>query len=133
MIINDYTNSNQTSFGAKLKIIQNKTFQKPSKYFDQWLAENQKNWEWEAYKIGSDKDKITITLGKNGIKQGSILLKQNMTATAKINGVKIKNNDLNFIYTKIGDEVGRYFGNLSEKMDDYLAFIKRLADCKINK
>lgn len=132
MNIGNCTNSNQSSFGAKFKIVQNKSFVKPE-YFDEWLAENQKNWEWEAYNIGSDKDTITLTLGKNGIKQGGVFLKQNLIASAKINGIKIKNDDLNFQYMKIGNEVSRYFGNFSEKVEDYLRFIKRLSECKINK
>ena len=133
MQINNVSNQNNASFGAKLRIVQSKTFQKPSEYFDEWLAENLPNWEWKARCIGSDKDRITLILGKNGIKQGDIFLKQNMTAESKINGIKIKSNDLKFEYTKIGDRVDRYFYNLQERVDDYFAFIKRLANSKISK
>lgn len=133
MQVNNISNQNNTSFGAKFRIVQSKTFQKPSEYFDEWLAENLQNWEWKARCMGSDKDTITLTLGKNGIKQGSFFYKQNMTAESKINGIKIKSDDLKFGYTKIGDRVDRYFYNMKEKIEDYLEFIKRISNSKISK
>ncbi len=136
MIVNSINNSNSTTFGARFKINCNKTFKEPDKYFEEWLAEKQKKWAQEARWIGSDKDRITINLGKNDIKTqraSSIFRKQNVTAESKINGIKIKNDDLKFEYTKIGDSIDRYYYNLEERIEEYIKFIKRLASSKISK
>ncbi len=133
MIVNNINNSNSTAFGARFKINCNKTFKEPDKYFGEWLAENQEKWAWKAKFIGTDKDRIIINLGKNDINAGSIFRKQNISAESKINGIKIKNDDLKFEYTKIGDSIDRYYYNLEERIEEYIKFIKRLASSKISK
>lgn len=136
MNVNSINNSNSTTFGARFKINCNKTFKEPDKYFGEWLAENQEKWAWKTKWIGSDKDRITINLGKNDIKTeraSSIFRKQNVSAESKINGIKIKNDDLKFEYTKIGDSIDRYYYNLEERIEEYIKFIKRLASSKISK
>ena len=134
MIVNSINNSNSTAFGARFKINFNKTFKEPNEYFGEWLAEKQEKWAWKAFRIGSDKDRITINLGKNDIKtKWSCFRKQNVSAESKINGIKIKNDDLKFEYTKIGDRIDRYYYNLDERIKEYFEFIQRLANSKISK
>jgi hypothetical protein len=133
MNVNSINNSNSTAFGARFKINCKKTFKKPNEYFGEWLADNQEKWAWKAKFIGTDKDRIIINLGKNDINAGSIFRKQNISAESKINGIKIKNDDLKFEYTKIGDSIDRYYYNLEERIEEYIKFIKRLASSKISK
>ena len=135
MNINYAQNSNNTSFSANFAIKKTKAFKSPSKNFDEWITRNIDQWERKAHLIGSDKDKITITLGKNNtdVSRGGIFKKQNMTATAEVNGIEIKSNDLNFEYPKIGSTSDRYLQSLKEIIDDYLNFIERVGNCKIVK
>ena len=128
-------NSDRTSFNANLKIKRTIAFKSPSKHFEEMLAQNMEKWEQKADLIGSDRDTVTITLGKNNINvnRGEEFKKQHITATAKVNGIEMKNNDLEFEYIKADDNADGYFNTLKETIEDYLDFIKRFANCKIIK
>ena len=120
MNINNIYNSDSTAFGAKLRITKNKAFKEPSKYFNEWLMDNEDKLAEKAKYIGTNKDYITITLGKNDTRVGTFK-KQNMTAIAKVNGLKIKNSDLDFKYMRFGkDDITRYFENLDSTINEYL-------------
>ena len=133
MYTNKVQNSNNTTFNAKLKIKKLKTFKEPDEYFENWLKEISKDWAQRAEFIGWPNDTITITLGKNDIGKG-ITKKQNLSASAKFNGLKITDNYLNFNYMKFKDNsLSRYYDTLNDKVMDFIQLISRLSQCKINK
>lgn len=133
MNIGNINNSNSTAFGARFRIVKNKAFKEPSKYFNEWIMDNEDKLAEKVKYVGTDKDYITITLGKNDTRYGTFR-KQNMTALAKINGLKIKNNDMDFKYMRFGkDDITRYYENLDTTINEYLDFIKRFAGVSIYK
>ena len=136
MNINNINNSNNLTFNAQLKIKKLKTFQAPSEFFETTIKSYINEWEHKARQVGTPRDTITITLGKNDINEG-IWRRQNLTASAKINGLKVKRNgrhNLNFQYQKWNDgSVGEYYYRLDDKVSDFIEFVKQLSYCKVSK
>jgi hypothetical protein len=107
---------------AKLKIKQNKNFTEPNWCFKYWLPEAEKSWAEKAMGIGTRRDSIIITLGRNNIYDG-LYKKQNISAVAKINGKKITNkqdNSLSFRYNDAPNSNKGYYDAFEKTICKYL-------------
>ena len=57
-----------------------------------------------------------------------------MTATSKVNGIKITNTDLTFEYDRPRNNGStHYCYSFEDRVEEYLQFIKRLANSTISK
>ena len=104
MNITPSNNINSQTFNAKFKIQRTKAYKPATDWFEgQWLKEKEEEWARKAWGIGTPRDTITIKLGRNNTGK-EWLTKQTMTATSKVNGIKITNTDN-------GNTTNEYKGN----------------------
>lgn len=134
MNITPSNNINSQTFNAKFKIQRTKAYKPATDWFEgQWLKEKEEEWARKAWGIGTPRDTITIKLGRNNTGK-EWLTKQTMTATSKVNGIKITNTDLTFEYDRPrSNGSSRYCYSFEDNVEEYLQFIKRLADSPISK
>ena len=135
MNITPLNNTNSQTFNAKFKIQRTKAYKPAMDWFEgQWLKEKEEEWARKAWSIGTPRDTITITLGRNNTGK-EWLTKQNMTATSKVNGIKITSNDLSFEYDRPTESYSssRYCDSFEDRVEEYLQFIKRVANSTISK
>ena len=135
MNITPLNNTNSQTFNAKFKIQRTKAYKPAMDWFEgQWLKEKEEEWVRKAWSIGTPRDTITIKLGRNNTgKEWNT--KQTMTATSKVNGIKITSNDLSFEYDRPTEYHGsdRYCYSFEDRVEEYLQFIKRVANSYISK
>ena len=133
MDVNNLQLQNKVAFTAQLKVKHRNTFKPVSEWYPEWLAEQVQKWTYKAANIGTTNDTITITLGKNGIRSGdrysNSFKKQHLSMSAKINGVNIKDNNLEYEYFSPADNT--YYERLNDHVEDWLDFTKRFARCKL--
>ena len=134
MNITPSNNINSQTFNAKFKIQRTKAYKPAMDWFEgQWLKEKEEEWARKAWGIGTPRDTITIKLGRNNTGK-EWRTKQTMTATSKVNGIKITNTDLSFKYDRpIDNGSTQYCYHFEDSVEEYLKFIKRLADSHISK
>ena len=134
MNITPLNNTNSQTFNAKFKIQRTKAYKPAMDWFEgQWLKEKEEEWVRKAWGIGTPRDTITIKLGRNNTgKEWNT--KQTMTATSKVNGIKITNTDLSFSYNRPEYSCsGDYCYHFEDSVEEYLNFIKRVANSIISK
>ena len=134
MNITPLNNTNSQTFNAKFKIQRTKAYKPAMDWFEgQWLKEKEEEWARKAWGIGTPRDTITIKLGRNNTgKEWNT--KQNMTATSKVNGIKITSNYLSFEYDRPRNNGStHYCYRFEDRVEEYLQFIKRVANSTISK
>ena len=134
MNITPLNNTNSQTFNAKFKIQRTKAYKPATDWFEgQWLKDKEEEWVRKAWGIGTPRDTITIKLGRNNTGK-EWRTKQTMTATSKVNGIKITNTDLSFEYDRPRDNGStQYCYRFEDRVEEYLQFIKRLANSTITK
>ena len=134
MYITPLNNTSSQTFNAKFKIQRTKAYKPAMDWFEgQWLKEKEEEWVRKAWGIGTPRDTITIKLGRNNTGK-EWRTKQTMTATSKVNGIKITNTDLSFEYDRpIDNGSTQYCYHFEDSVEEYLQFIKRLANSTISK
>ena len=134
MNITPLNNTNSQTFNAKFKIQRTKAYKPAMDWFEEhWLKEKEEEWVIKAWGIGTPRDTITIKLGRNNTGK-EWRTKQTMTATSKVNGIKITNTDLTFEYDRPRSNGStQYCFNFADSVEEYLQFIKRLANSTISK
>ena len=132
MNLNTGNNCDNTSFNANLKIVKRGSFKEPSKYFEESMKYLESEWRNKAGFVGTSRDTITITLGKNDINPKSLTKKQNLSVSAKINGFNIKRNKIKFEDMKFKDgTLSRYYDTLNIMVDNFIEFCRQFSNCKI--
>ena len=134
MHITPSNNINTQTFNAKLKIQRTKAYKPAMDWFEEyWLKEKEEEWIRKAWGIGNFRDTITIKLGRNNTGK-EWRTKQTMIATSKVNGIKITNTDLSFEYDRpIDNGSTSYCYRFEDSVEEYLKFIKRVANSIISK
>ena len=134
MNITPLNNTNSQTFNAKFKIKRTKAYKPAMDWFEEhWLKEKEEEWIRKAWGIGNFRDTITIKLGRNNTGK-EWRTKQTMTATSKVNGIKITNTDLTFEYDRPRDNGStQYCYHFEDSVEEYLNFIKRVANSTISK
>ena len=134
MNITPLNNTNSQTFNAKFKIQRTKAYKPATDWFEgQWLKDKEEEWVRKAWGIGTPRDTITIKLGRNNTGK-EWRTKQTMTATSKVNGIKITNTDLTFEYDRPRNNGSTYYCyRFEDRVEEYLNFIKRLANSTISK
>jgi len=134
MYITPLNNTSSQTFNAKFKIQRTKAYRPVMDWFEEhWLKEKEEEWVRKAWGIGTPRDTITIKLGRNNTGK-EWRTKQTMTATSKVNGIKITNTDLSFKYDRpIAIGSTQYCYHFEDSVEEYLNFIKRVANSIISK
>ncbi len=134
MNITPLNNTSSQTFNAKFKIQRTKAYRPAMDWFEEhWLKGKEEEWTIKAWCIGTPRDTITIKLGRNNTGK-EWRTKQTMTATSKVNGIKITNTDLSFRYNRPEYSFsGDYCYHFEDSVEEYLKFIKRVANSIISK